>query len=50
MWTQSKDLHSLVENAINIQQDEDNLDGLEKTLKAHRSDFTALLKQPVSDV
>ena len=46
MWTQSKDLHTLVENTINKQQI-DSIVNLEKALKLHRSDFFALLKQPV---
>lgn len=46
MWTQSKDLHNLVENTISSQQ-ADGLANLEKALKTHRSDFSALLKQPV---
>jgi hypothetical protein len=46
MWTQSKDLHNLVENTINSQQ-EDSLVDFEKALKKHRSDFSALLKHPV---
>jgi hypothetical protein len=47
MWTKSKDLHSLVEDTINNQQC-NSLDNLEKALKNHRSDFSALLKQPVN--
>ena len=46
MWTQSKELHNLVESTINRQQ-EDSLLDLEKALKTHRSDFSALLKHPV---
>ena len=49
MWTQSKNLCNLVEATINGQQ-EDNLSSLEKVLKFHRSDFAALLKQPVMNV
>lgn len=47
MWTQSKDLHSLIENAIGNRLP-GGLASLEKALKTHRSDFAALLKLPVS--
>ena len=46
MWTQSKNLHTLVENTIN-KQHTDSILSLEKELKLHRTDFFALLKQPV---
>jgi len=46
MWTQSKDLYSLVENTLN-NQNEPAVAKLERALKHHRSDFAALLKHPV---
>ena len=49
MWTQSKDLHNLVERTVNSQL-EGSLHDLEKALKTHRSDFAALLKHPVNTI
>lgn len=46
MWTQSKDLYSLVENTLN-NQNEPAVAKLERALKLHRPDFAALLKHPV---
>lgn len=47
MWTQSKDLYSLVENTLNNQNEAAAVARLERALKLHRSDFAALLKHPV---
>ncbi|KAK4018432.1 hypothetical protein OUZ56_000486 [Daphnia magna] len=49
MWSKSKDLHNVVENTIGNQQCND-LENLEKVLKDHRSDFSALLKQPAKNL
>lgn len=47
MWTQLKGLNSLVEATIS-KKNLEGLANLEAALKKHRSDFTDLLKNPVS--